>query len=242
MNAERQQAAIHFLEREYMWHVDMLEALRRGQGQVVYFAGNTVLIRRNEHEGFYLLTSDGPDAAEAAFAGLPAPWCVVARGPGVAERMGERFGLTVSDPCCNAAYLQGEKFAWDCPGLRIRPFRVEELPAFLAHYDIEDEAEAREHIRRGELFAAEYEGKLAGFIGLHADSFMGLLEIFPEYRKLGIGRALEKFLINFCLDRGWVPYGQVFCDNEKSFSLQSHLGMTVDRTKLLCWCLPADEE
>ena len=48
MNSERQQAAIRFLEREYIWHVDMLEALRRGRGQVVYFEGSTVLVRRSE--------------------------------------------------------------------------------------------------------------------------------------------------------------------------------------------------
>ena len=236
-NRAREQAAIRFLRQDYMWHVDMLEALKRGRGQVVYFEGNTVLIQRNEGPGFYLLTSDGPQAALAAFAGLPTPKDVVARGPGVAEAVAERFRLSRSAYCCNVAYLKKERLTWDCPGLVIRPYREEELPAFLAHYDIEDEAEAREHIRKGELFAAEFEGKLAGFMGLHADGSMGLLEIFPEYRQLGIGRAIEKFLINFCLDRAWTPYGQVFCDNEKSFSLQEHLGMTVDRTKTLCWCV-----
>ena len=70
---------------------------------------------------------------------------------------------------------------------------------------------------------------------------MGLLETFPEYRKLGIGRAIEKFFINFCLDKSWTPYGQVFCDNEASFSLQRHLGMAVDRTKKLCWCFSKEE-
>lgn len=237
MNDSTRQAAVRFLERDHMWHVDMLEALRRDRGQVVYFEGDTVLVQRRETPGFYLLTAGSPEAAEAAFQGRPAPRLVTARGPGVPEMLRDRFGLQLSDPCCNAAYLKGEKLSWDCPGLIIRPYRVEELPAFLAHYDIEDEAEARAHIEKGELFAGEYEGELAGFIGLHDDGSMGLLEVFPEYRKLGIGRALEIFLIDFCLDRGWIPYGQVFFDNEKSFSLQSHLGMTVDRTKLLRWCI-----
>jgi len=237
MSLERERAAIRFLEREYLWHVDMLEALKRGRGEVVCFEGQTVLIRRNEGPGIYLLTTDSPEAGFAAFAGLPAPRDVVARGPGAAEMIAARFGLERSEYCCNVAYLKQERLTWDCPGLVIRPFRVEELPAFLAHYDIETEAEAREHIARGELFAAELDGKLAGFMGLHADGSMGLLEIFPDYRRLGIGRAIEKFLINFCLDRGWTPYGQVFCDNEKSFSLQEHLGMSLDRTKVLCWCV-----
>ena len=155
MNSERQQAAIRFLEREYIWHVDMLEALRRGRGQVVYFEGSTVLVRRSEMPDFYLLTAESPEAGLAAFVGRPDPRCVVARGPGVPETLGARFGLQLSGYCCNVAYLKGEKLAWDCPGLLIRPFRVEELPQFLAHYDIEDEAEARAHIEKGELFAAE---------------------------------------------------------------------------------------
>ena len=235
MKDERTQAAIEFLEQEPLWHIDMLEALRRGRGEVIFFEGKTVLIKRNDEPGSYLLTSEGPDAAEAAFAGVQAPRCLMPRGPGVSERMEERFGLQRVLTCTNVAYLKTERPAWDCPGLVIRLFRMEELPAFRAHYSREDEGQAREHIARGELFAAEYEGRLAGFMGLHADGSMGLLQVFPEYRKLGIGRAIEIFFINFCLDRGWIPYGQVRCDNEQSFSLQEHLGMTFDRTKQLCW-------
>ena len=240
MTNEREQAAIRYLEEEYLWHIDMLEALRRGRGRVVYFEGRTVLIRRSEMPDFYLLTSDSPGTGAAAFEGLPAPKWVVARGPGVAEMMGARFGLRLSNYCSNVAYLKQERLSWNCPGLVIRPFLVEELPIFLEHYHIEDEDEAREHIEKGELFAAEFEGELAGFMGLHGAGSMGLLEVFPEYRKLGIGRAIEKFFINFCLDRGWTPYGQVFLNNEKSFSLQEHLGMAVDRTKTLCWCVPPE--
>ena len=106
MNADREQAAIRYLEQEYLWHVDMLEALRRGRGEVVYFKGKTVLIRRNEGPGIYLLTTDDLKEAEAAFAGQPAPRDVVARGPGVAEWIGKRFHLTLSEYCCNVAYLK----------------------------------------------------------------------------------------------------------------------------------------
>jgi len=241
MRDERTRAAMKYMEQEPLWHMDMLEALKRDRGEVVYHEGKTVLIRRNEEPDSYLLTADGPQAAEAAFEGVPAPRLLVARGEGVAERMGERFGLTLSDYCCNVAYLKGERLSWDSPGLIIRPFRAEELPILLDQYRLESEAEIREHMERGELFAAEYAGQLAGFMGLHSDGSMGLLEVFPQYRKLGIGRAIEKFFINFCLDRGWTPYGQVFLDNEASFSLQEHLGMAVDRTKKLCWCFAKEE-
>lgn len=234
-------AAMEYLRQEPLWHIDMLEALRRGRGEIVYFKGRTVLIQRNEQPDFYLLTSDSADAGEAAFAGLPAPKWVVARGPGVAERMGERFRLGLSDYCSNVAYFRTERLAYDLPGLAIRPLVPEEIPAFLEHYDMEDEAGARERIAHGELFAAVLHGRLTGFMGLHSDGSMGMLEVFPEYRRLGVGRAIEKFFINFCLNKGWTPYGQVFLDNEKSFSLQQNLGMAVDRTRTLCWCCPLDD-
>ena len=117
--------AARFLQREYMWHIDMLEALNRDRGQVVYFKGDTVLVRRAEAPDFYLLTSEDPSAAEEAFRGLPTPRCVVARGPGVAERMAERFSLRLGGYCCNVAYLKQERFSWDCPDLIIRAFREE---------------------------------------------------------------------------------------------------------------------
>ena len=33
----REQAAIAYLNQEPLWHMDMLEALKRGRGEVVYF-------------------------------------------------------------------------------------------------------------------------------------------------------------------------------------------------------------
>ena len=65
---EVEQAAIRYLEQEPLWHMDMLEALRRGRGEVVYFKDRTVLVQRSEEPDAYLLTSDSPVAAEAAFA------------------------------------------------------------------------------------------------------------------------------------------------------------------------------
>ena len=66
---DREQAAIRFLEQEPLWHIDMLEALNRGRGEVVYCEGQTVLVRRNEEPGSFLLTAESPAAGAAACAG-----------------------------------------------------------------------------------------------------------------------------------------------------------------------------
>lgn len=85
------------------------------------------------------------------------------------------------------------------------------------------------------------EGVFAGFIGFHDDGSTGLLEVLPPYRRRGIAQCLEKFMINFCLERGWTSYGQIYTDNDASFALQGSLGITVDREHTLSWCFAPEE-
>ena len=63
---------------------------------------------------------------------------------------------------------------------------------------------------------------------------MGLLEVLPEYRRRGLGEALERNAINRALEAGWTPYGQVFCSNEVSRRLQEKLGMEFS-DKYISW-------
>lgn len=69
-------------------------------------------------------------------------------------------------------------------------------------------------------------GTLAGFIGMHDEGSMGLLEILPEYRRRGYGYLLEGCLIRLHLECGWVPFCHVVEGNDASMRLQEKLGMT----------------
>lgn len=54
---------------------------------------------------------------------------------------------------------------------------------------------------------------------------MGLLYVFPEYRRRGFGTALQTYLISKTLQKGFVPFAQVEKDNINSLNLQKKLGM-----------------
>lgn len=70
-----------------------------------------------------------------------------------------------------------------------------------------------------------FEGNaIAGFIGMHPEGSMGLLEVLPEYRRRGYGYLLEAYLIRLHLQRGWTPYCHVVKGNEASLRLQKKLG------------------
>ena len=68
-------------------------------------------------------------------------------------------------------------------------------------------------------------GKIAGFVGMHSEGSMGMLEILPEYRRCGYGFALEAYCIDWHLKQGWTPFGHVIEGNNPSWSLQQKLGM-----------------
>ena len=68
-----------------------------------------------------------------------------------------------------------------------------------------------------------------------------MLEVFPELRRMGIGTELENYIQNYQLDRGWMPYGQVYLTNDASLSMQSKLGLAVS-DDIIQWCLLEDED
>lgn len=76
------------------------------------------------------------------------------------------------------------------------------------------------------VFGAISGGKLAGFIGMHDDGSMGMLEVFDGFRRRGIGSALERFLINYVMTFGRVPLCAVYIDNPVSMEMQKKLGLT----------------
>ena len=126
----------------------------------------------------------------------------------------------------------------------IKPFPKEELPFLLSVYDPDgDPAGYEDAVRAGDVLAAYRDGKIAGFIGFHEDGSGGMLEVLPEFRRLGIGTALEIALHNLALSRGWTPYGQIRIENEASLKLQERLGMVVSDPdgSILYWIWSEDK-
>ena len=154
--------------------------------------------------------------------------------------LAEHFGLETGEACCQGAYMDRDLLAWSLPGLTIGPMAEEEIPLAGEVYHGRTDY-VRERAEAGELFSARMEGVFAGFIGFHDDGSTGLLEVLPPYRRRGIAQCLEKFMINFCLERGWTSYGQIYTDNDASFALQGSLGITVDREHTLSWCFAPEE-
>ena len=117
----------------------------------------------------------------------------------------------------------------EVPACSIRPLTAEDSAEAARYYHLFDDPQPylRGRAEAGALwghFTAE--GRLAGFLGIHSEGSMGMLEVVPEFRRHGIAQALEAALIRLHLERGWLPFCFVAPDNVPSLSLQAKLGLT----------------
>ncbi len=144
-----------------------------------------------------------------------------------------KFGLHEKLECVQAVYMDKAKIDVT-EELEIRQLEPKHLKVILEHYDKLSDEEIKEILVNGNLFGGYKNGKLIGFIGNHLEGSMGLLEIFPQYRRLGYGLALESYMINQMVEKDLVPFGQIEIGNEKSIALQNKLGFSISKNSV-CW-------
>lgn len=216
-----------YLDRNRVLQIDMIEAIRRGKAELLYAAPDAVLLKTRGW--LMLLACDTVEAGVRAL-GSRDKDCrgIVAHSEAARDAVLSVIpSFTHVSPCWQAYYAGKDPLP--VPDVcEVRPFRKEDIPFLMEHYHtVASEAYFEERIDENELFAGYRDGKLCAFIGFHDDGSGGMLEVLPKYRRLGIGSALEIFLNNEALRRGWTPYGQIFVGNEASRALQKSLGMTV---------------
>ena len=217
--------AMTFFARNPALYVHMSELLRLNRGELLACRENGVLMAQGK---LYLLgAASAADAAEL-LSGMPDTMEeLVVCGKEAAQFVKENLPLEETCECWQAAYLRREKLpvCGDIRQLDGKYFR-----AVLEGYSLfQDETYVASRLEAGVMYGIFVEDKLAGFIGEHGEGSMGMLEVFPAYRRRGLGLALESFQINRFLEEGRIPFDQVIVGNEKSLGLQKKLGMTITR-------------
>ena len=172
----------------------------------------------------------------------------------VPEMGGSLLLLTDDENTKNALLARGDYQIWDefyqalwqrelpeiClpAGVSLRPLTQEDTAFVVANYHNPGayESHIRARIDEG-MIGAEVNGQLAGFVGVHQEGCMGLLEILPEYRCMGLGQVLEAAIIRQQVGRGCLPYGHVRTGNTASIALQKKMGMEFLERKIY-WLFP----
>lgn len=117
----------------------------------------------------------------------------------------------------------GKPFELDVP-YQISELTMNDWDYLKSHYyrNGNDEPYLKGCIKRG-MLKAHFDNNIIGFVGEHPEHALGLLFVDENYRRQGIGKALEKAMINKILQEGRVPIEHVVITNENSKKLQASI-------------------
>ena len=229
----RAERAVSFLSRDRLSHMDMLEVIRLGQAEVIRAEENGVLLY-DRPSGAWMLSASDADMGERLLSEIPREeeeLLFAVHQDFLMESIGRRFHRNRVNECRQAVYTRKTPPAQG--GFAVRPLTAQDADIVYENYHA---VHSREYllgrIRAGEMFGIDAEGSLAAFAGLHDEGSMGMLEVLPPFRRRGMGEALEAWLIAWLLERGRVPFCQIFDGNEASLRLQKKLGLKLASGKL----------
>lgn len=224
--------------------VDMVETFNRDNlDKILFMSDNAILIKHKA--GMHMIWCDDTAEGIRALSGVTTDkvvhsdssagvdkaenlmHCCIAHGKSALDAVSSATDFFIGEAC-----LQYCRYSKEIIPLRgicdIRPLTAKDAAAVIEHYHmLSNIDEAHDLIEKKLMYDAEIEGELVGFIGWHSDGSAGMLEVFPEYRRRGIGVELECFMHNLHIERGWIPYGQVYTSNDASRQLQGKLDLTV---------------
>ena len=215
---------VNVLKEQGVLTIDIQEAFRRGNVDALIFSNKDAVLIKHSC-GAYMLWAATVEAGRLALREVPEIQVCVVHGQAAFEAIRcERKGFSVEKPCKQFCRYSMQRHKAKSP-FPIRELTTDDLPQVAAHYKLESKEEIAATIEHGLMFGAEVDGELAGFIGMHTDGSVGMLEVFKKYRRCGVGSALVSHMNNYHADRGWTVYGQVYFDNDVSLAMQRRLGL-----------------
>lgn len=207
--------------------------MQRGSGEIVAEPEGALLVR-DRISGALMLACDDRKAGQALLERYVDDTCgllmVADHELGLAAF--DTFGFTDKLECYQVAYT-GEVPERD-PRLTYRVAEESDLPMLTATYRFISAEEIAELAKMRTILLGYDRDQLVGFVGEHLEGSMGLLHVFPEYRRQGYGSALQKEYMIRTMKLGFVPFGQVEKNNAASLCLQKKLGLQLS-DNLIVW-------
>lgn len=206
--------------------IDLYALLEHEGGKLIYEGAEGCVVQSADGETLMSDILDGVQLCRVlALLDTSEMTQIVVKSRDALEKVSAAYDFHGFNPCSQWSYW-GQKPEID-PACDIRPLELCHAELAAQHYKLFPNAEPyiTERIEAGRMWGVFEDGALAGFIGTHSEGSMGMLEVFPEYRRKGYGMILENFLIAWHLERGWTPFGHVVDGNEASIRLQQKAGM-----------------
>jgi Predicted acetyltransferase len=215
-------------------HMDMLQVIERGTAEMISADKSGVLLYETR-SGAHMLSAVDADSARKMLRLVPSASLFTLHQDFCLEDIQQRFGLQLVMTCRQAVWPRGSPlslppFSYPIRGLEKRHIgRVEEM---YSHAVAAGYLAAR--IAEGEMVGAFHGERLIGFIGLHAEGAMGMLQVDPDYRRQAVGTNLIATLSNRLLKEGKIPFSQIEIANQPSLQINQKLGFVLS-SQLVYW-------
>ena len=228
-------SAITYCQQDFLVHVDILEALRAKNLQILYSGPKGHLSAHSTDMDYFYMSAPDLDGARYLCSLLPDTWyCINTHHMYEIDALQELGPMAYNYKCCLATFNHKEPLPLN-NNCQIHPLTMEYLDyASMRYHLFRNREYVAERISAGEMWGAWVEGKLCGFIGLHDEGAMGILEVDPDSRRLHLGTELESWLINHRVSNGAYAYCQIVEGNHASMGLQKRLGLTFSDFQV-CW-------
>ncbi len=229
--------ALSLLQRDKLLYADMILAVEQKlasieyageEGVVLYYAHMTtysVAVFKDNHS-FIFDNFDEKFNKEKD--------CFVTHDLKSFEIIKEKYVVSRATECYTAVYDRQEfpMLAGNCDVKVLEEKYTEDTIKNYTLYDATEEI--TENIEKGKMLGAFVDGKLAGFIGFHGEGSIGMLHVFPEYRRLKIGSDLLISQLKLQREKGEKSYTQVVTSNVASYKMHESLGFTFS-TPTVVW-------
>ncbi len=221
-----------YADKNPMLYTGILQIINRGTAEILENIDEGIFVRDTVSGVCMLACSSYDLACSWLTAHEDTGYSVLAvYSADVADFSRRKYGFTGTLECYQAVYT-GKTRPEISSDLVIRPADMNDFDAVSAIYDKITAEELKQVISRKELFIGMCGNEMAGFAGRHLEGSIGILEVLPEYRKRGYGKALECFMINYMLSKGLYAFCQVETHNQVSLSLQKKLGYDITNEKI----------
>lgn len=209
-------------------HADFLENLQAGNADFEYESSASVMVKlRNRN--IRLLSSFNDSEAKKMLESLPddPELLIIVRGPYL-KKEAARYGFSPFETgdCYQFVYTS-EKPLPEKGTLSYCFPEPKDFNVVRSVYQMITAEELQQEMYDGCFIKGmDGDGNFTCFIGVHYEQSMGLLFVFPEYRRKGYAQEIYSHLINMRLEGGHIPYCHVLANNQASIRLQNKLGFT----------------
>ena len=207
-----------------------------GKGAKVLYAENDGLLMF--YAGIHIAFGGKSTGIEKMLDLIESSNCFVCSNESERQAVMKKFkNFSKSKPCYQILYREpyGVKIPENTE-VKILPPTDENIDFVTSTYTL---GFAREDIKRlmtdFSFFATYTNGEISGYIGRHDEGSIGLLEIMPKFRRMGLGAFLVDYSVKTLLQNGEIAYCNIETSNQKSLNMHLKMGF-VPSDKLVYWC------